>query len=805
MYEKATFEKSPAPQRRRFYLKTREDEGIVRLPQISPHLQLTFLEPPPGAVAGDGDDPGKLDKRVFLGSEYGDYVLSGDLFFSLASLIDGKTDRRQLVEKLKERGSVMEIKSALSRMAYSFYIVSAEHGIAQDQAAVWASMGVSPRYAEQKLRGFSVRLVALNGRPQAEAWLREGLAAWSVKMTESDTPDLFIVLVDDYLDPALEAFNRARLRDGRPWLPARLVGLQPMFGPVFRSGDEEPCWRCLYHRMKGNREVRSFLGYMAEGGERFVPKVLDEGLLRGHAQLLAMDAARWIVLHEEGRADMIALHRQMRSFSLLMAQMEWHTVMKRPQCPACGDRRLHDPSREFLPVVFRDGGDTLFTSGGMKAREPHQTVELHKDLVSPLSGVVTQLLRSSPPDDPWLHVYWAGSNLALMNAHFNLLTASLRTKSSGKGRSRDQAQASAIGEALERYSGVFHGDEIRKAARFADFGDGEALHPNKIMLFSDKQYAERDEYNRRGHRFGSVPLAFDEEVEMEWSPMWSVTRGRKVWLPTAQLYFSYMGGRFADKFYVAPDSNGAASGNTLEEAAVQGFMELVERDAFAMWWYNELQFPEFDITGFNDPFLSRAPERYRKHYNRDMWVMDITNDFGIPVMVAVSRRTDKEKEDICFSAGAHFDPHIACLRAVCEMNQYLTAVLDATDDPDTYNFMDPECLDWWQNVKLKDKPYLTPLPGANLRGRKDYEAPRRTIYREVRACVDKVHDKGLELLALDQTRPDIGLPVIKLLVPGMRHFWARFAPGRLYDVPVAMGKLKAPKTEDQLNPIPVFI
>jgi oxazoline/thiazoline synthase len=43
-----------------------------------------------------------------------------------------------------------------------------------------------------------------------------------------------------------------------------------------------------------------------------------------------------------------------------------------------------------------------------------------------------------------------------------------------------------------------------------------------------------------------------------------------------------------------------------------------------------------------------------------------------------------------------------------------------------------------------------------------------------------------------------------VIVPGLRHFWARFATGRLYDVPVQMGWLCAPLTEEQLNPIPMF-
>jgi ribosomal protein S12 methylthiotransferase accessory factor len=62
----------------------------------------------------------------------------------------------------------------------------------------------------------------------------------------------------------------------------------------------------------------------------------------------------------------------------------------------------------------------------------------------------------------------------------------------------------------------------------------------------------------------------------------------------------------------------------------------------------------------------------------------------------------------------------------------------------------------------------------------------------------------MEMLVLDQSRPDVGLPVVKVIVPGLRHFWKRFAPGRLYDVPVKLGWLAEPLDEAQLNPIPIF-
>jgi ribosomal protein S12 methylthiotransferase accessory factor len=47
--------------------------------------------------------------------------------------------------------------------------------------------------------------------------------------------------------------------------------------------------------------------------------------------------------------------------------------------------------------------------------------------------------------------------------------------------------------------------------------------------------------------------------------------------------------------------------------------------------------------------------------------------------------------------------------------------------------------------------------------------------------------------------------VAKVIVPGMRHFWSRLAPGRLYDVPVALGRLSSPTPYEELNPIPMFL
>jgi oxazoline/thiazoline synthase len=115
-------------------------------------------------------------------------------------------------------------------------------------------------------------------------------------------------------------------------------------------------------------------------------------------------------------------------------------------------------------------------------------------------------------------------------------------------------------------------------------------------------------------------------------------------------------------------------------------------------------------------------------------------------------------------------------------------------------------LRWWRQATLANQPYLSPDPARRPLGPADYRyTPRADLLDDVTALREKVESLGMELLVLDQTRPDIGLPVARVIVPGMRHFWARLGPGRLYDVPVTLGRLARPRSFDELNPVPMFL
>ncbi|MEQ9484225.1 MAG: YcaO-like family protein [Coleofasciculus sp. F4-SAH-05] len=332
------------------------------------------------------------------------------------------------------------------------------------------------------------------------------------------------------------------------------------------------------------------------------------------------------------------------------------------------------------------------------------------------------------------------------------------------------------------------------------------LGVHKLQLhFSQAQYDSRQDWNAKTKALmRKVPEPFDETEEIDWTPVWSLTDQDWKYLPTAYCYFNYPK---SSKPYCWADSNGCASGNSLEEAILHGFMELVERDSIALWWYNRLSKPTVDLDSFDEPYFQGLQE-YHQKLQRKLWVLDITSDLNIPTFAAISQRTDREIEDIVLGFGSHFDAKIAVSRALTEANQILPSVLHLAADGSTLYSpsINPVAVDCWKTATAENQPYLVPDRSAVAKRYSDYpQVWSNNLLDDIMACQQIVENKGMKMLVLDQTRPDIGLRVVRVIVPGMRHYWKRLGSGRLYDVPVQMNWLPAPLEESQLNPISMWM
>ncbi|MGB8954161.1 MAG: TOMM precursor leader peptide-binding protein [Tumebacillaceae bacterium] len=698
------------------------------------------------------------EEGIWFISEGGTSLLEGRAYALVAPLVNGEKTTDQIVELLYDQLHPAEVYYALLQMESKGYVMESDSSLSPQLAAFLGTLDIEIPTAMRRLRETSVAVTSVGGVDSSP--LLDQLKSLSLPIHEKG--DLEIVLTDDYLREELSYINQRHLESGRPWMLAKPVGSMLWIGPVFRP-HETGCWACLSQRLRGHRRADSPY-----------PVITPPAASQTGYGLVAMEAAKTVILQ-----DRSALNGTLIRMNLFACQTDRHTLVRRPQCPVCGDPQYFENHQS--PIVLTSHAKR---TGEHRTVPPKHTLQAYGHHVSPITGIIGQLERSgSVGKDTPVHNYVAGINHAMS------LRNSLRSTSGGKGTNALQAKTGALCEAIERFSARYQGDEIRRPARYDDLGDA-AIHPSRYLLFSQHQYVNREQWNQKlilpGHH---IPFPFDEERVIDWTPVWSLTEQRFKYLPTGYCFFE------APSPYFRADSNGCAAGNTLEEAILQGFMELVERDSVAIWWYNRIPRPKVDLRAFRSSYLNRF-ETYYRSLGREFWVLDITHDLKIPSFVAVSRAINGPTERILCGFGAHFDPEAALLRALTEMNQFLPSLLDW----ERGGKVDPDTARWWKTATVANQLHLRPHSQTSDFPRVHHD----DILDDVLLSQKIVEQKGLEMLVLNQTRPDVGLPVVKVIVPGLRHFWNRFAPGRLYDVPVQMNWLPEPLLEQDLNPIPVF-
>jgi oxazoline/thiazoline synthase len=761
--------------------------ALPRRPRLRPHLRVVMIAPDRTLLLGEG--------RQFL--------LNGEVYARLIPLLDGTRSADDVLEQLRPELPVNDVYYAMIALQSNGHIEETDDRLPKEQAAYWAALGFDTVTVAGRLLDSWVQPVNAgdaDGSGLVAVLAEAGLAAGSSLscheaahlLADGSAPACLVVITDDYLRPELAVVNEAALLTRTPWLLLKADGIIPWVGPLFVPA-ETGCWACLAQRVEANREVEAFaLGTSGSGQPSFANLATNA---RAAMSIAASELARWVVAGAQGQGS--PLLGKLLSIDISRMAFEEHLLTARPQCPSCGDGGVV-ASR---PVILEPRPRSGSRDGGYRSEPPEVTLARFRRHVSPITGIARGLFRATPPDDPLLHVYVTGQNMALRSASLRQLRRLIRSGSCGKGIGDAQAQVSGIAEAIERYSGVFRGEEEREASTFHALSD-RAVDPRSCMLYSEAQYKDRDRWNEQETGLDRVPLPFEEDVEMDWSPVWSLTRREFRLLPTSYLYYSYPTSEEA--FYCPPDSNGCAAGASLEDAVLQGFLELVERDSVALWWYNRARRPGVDLDSVDNPYVQQLRERYRQ-LGRDLWALDLTSDLGVPAVVALSRRVDGREEAILFAPAAHLDPEIALLRALTELNQMLPGNEPAVGGAGR-EYDDPAALSWWSTATVGGQPYLQPSDTAPPCRLDQSRALGPNDLREaVELLRNVVESQGLEMLVLEQTRPDIGIPVVKVIVPGLRHFWARFAPGRLYDVPVRLGWQTLPTPEKDLNPVSIFI
>ncbi len=351
---------------------------------------------------------------------------------------------------------------------------------------------------------------------------------------------------------------------------------------------------------------------------------------------------------------------------------------------------------------------------------------------------------------------------------------------SGKGPTKEHAMASALMESIERYSSLPSGGPrnfVRSS--YAELAKAQkVLHPDRIIE--------------------PVRFEYRDDMPMDWLPGHDLSTGDQVMVPSSIALFRYTPPPPAVNPFAYFHTNGLASGNVMEEAVCHALCEVIERDAMSLaelrasaipfhilrTVHHSLNsagihvrpipaekfvddpgvFPDVDISGTEFKPVSKLVDKFERA-GISLMVKDITSDTGIPTFNASS--VEWVTHDYGYLAeghGTHPDARIALLRAITEVSQTRAAnIQGARDDLRKIKYGEQNTDDRraWQFMQSTRKIKFSQVKTFF----------NEDILDDIKLILSRLKGVGLsQAIIVDLTNPDIGIPVVRAIVPGLETF-----------------------------------
>jgi YcaO-like protein with predicted kinase domain len=217
-------------------------------------------------------------------------------------------------------------------------------------------------------------------------------------------------------------------------------------------------------------------------------------------------------------------------------------------------------------------------------------------------------------------------------------------------------------------------------------------------------------------------------------------------------------------------TNGLSAGNTPAEAICHGLFEVIERESEYQWMQLSVQKRNrrlVNLATIRTSFLTEMVARLRRS-NLRLHVWDITTRLQIPAYRCVIEDFDPWRGLGRFhGSGAHLSKEIALSRAITEAAQSrLTWIHGAREDvyPSFYE----------EQPRLAFAPITVSVPSVDFEAR---SCPfwGTTLDQDLDWIVRHLRRHGYsQVIVFDHTRPEFGVPVVLVIVPGMRFSGNRF-------------------------------
>ncbi len=321
----------------------------------------------------------------------------------------------------------------------------------------------------------------------------------------------------------------------------------------------------------------------------------------------------------------------------------------------------------------------------------------------------------------------------------------------GKGLDLAAAKASGIMEAVEAY----HAETITAPVRYArraDMAQAGALAGLESLP-----------------RCRPEPLPLDERIFWIEGREMSEGSGRdrtSLWLPLETVSTDYTLPQPPGSGYFQATTNGLAAGNTHDEACLHALCELIERDATTLWHLGDAEErarTRLDLQSVDDPHALELLRRFRRA-GVAVAAWETTTDVGVPSFVVLVDG-DADGPDPELGAGCHPARGVALCRALAEAAQARVGFVSASRDDLLPSLYAPAAR---RQRRDRAKAWLAAPTQAHRSFSGAPEMAGGCPGIDLARVCSSLRAAGLdEIIRVDLTKPALGIPVVRMVVPGL--------------------------------------
>lgn len=373
--------------------------------------------------------------------------------------------------------------------------------------------------------------------------------------------------------------------------------------------------------------------------------------------------------------------------------------------------------------------------------------------------------------------------------------------------SREEALMKCLGEGIERACGGFYKEKDLVKGSYDDLKNRglNLVNPLSFVSFSEKQYKKNPSLAARRVKENSF---------LKWVLGNSLITGEEVLVPAQAVYVPYSYDK-NEAFIRSNITTGAAVYTEKKEAIYRGLCEVVERDAFIIYYLNKIKLPEIDIEKSFDGKL-KSIFKTLKRYNLEIHVLDSTTDIFIPTFLTLV--IDRTGLGPALTSGnkSDFDVEKAVLGSMVEAlksRAWAVRILREKELIEEFEKAKDKIISlkhrafYWTHIeRIKDAEFYFGGPKKILNPEKcDLNSDQK-----LEKALEYFNSNKMELVMVDTSIPQVkkmGFFSVMIMAPELHHMhlWEEykcFGGKRLYEVPVKMGYLKKPKEEEGMNLVP---